>query len=86
MITKAAVVRDATMIREQVQSLRAPARLHRACGSWRRALKGRPLLHEGEEPLGGRDCVRLSGVCLRGVCPVGPRSQEKYCEMKCAKP
>ena len=30
------------------------------------------LLHEGEEPLGAWDCVRLSGVCLWGVAPVGP--------------
>ena len=30
--------------------------------------------------MGARDCVRLSGVCLWGVAPVGPRSQEKYCE------
>ena len=30
------------------------------------------MLHEGEEPLGARDCVRLFGVCLWGVAPVGP--------------
>ena len=54
----------------------APASLHRACGSRRRALKGRPLLEGREGPWG----PVTGSVCLFRVCECCLSTEKNLCE------
>ena len=56
----------------------APASLHRAGGSRRRALKGRPLLEGREGPWG----AVTGSVCLFRVCECCPSTEKNLCEQR----